>query len=302
MSRKKVLLTGATGFLGSHLLRSMIDHDKYDVVVLKRSFSNLFRIQDLLTGRVVVYDSDRKELDAVFQENRFDCIVHTATNYGRAGTPTSAILDSNLIFPIKILELAIKHGTGCFINTDSYFNKEHLSYTHLLDYSLSKKSFNTWLKYFSKKIKVANIMLEHIYGEQDGPDKFVESMIQNIAVQKVKTVNLTYGNQKRDFIYVGDAVEAYMKVMENVSNINFSYKTYELGTGKSIEIKEFVGLIKDLSRSNTNLNFGTIPYRPDEIMDSKGDISELENLGWHPRFSPREGLCNILKKYGIKDL
>ena len=82
------------------------------------------------------------------------------------------------MYPINLLEMAVKNNVGVFINTDSYFNKENLSYNYLLNYSLSKKSLNLWLKHFSKKIKIINMVLEHIYGEYDNDNKFIEKIIK----------------------------------------------------------------------------------------------------------------------------
>jgi nucleoside-diphosphate-sugar epimerase len=293
----KVLLTGATGFLGSHLLKKMLKTD-FQVVILKRSFSDTSRIDDVLDDvNLTVFDSDKIEADTVFKENNFDAIVHVATEYGRNNTSIYKILETNLILPLKLVELGIKYNVKAFINTDSYFNKENTTYSNLLNYSLSKKSLLIWLKQLSKHIKVANVVLEHIYGPYDSNTKFVENLIQQVAIHKVNRVSLTHGHQKRDFIYVDDVTDAYITILHHVVNHDIAYNLFEIGTGNSIEVRELACLIKKISNSNTELGFGDIPYRSDEIMDSKASISHHTELGWNAKISLEEGIRLILKTY-----
>ena len=161
-NKDTILLTGATGFLGAHVLNSLLNKTNDDIVILKRSFSKTNRIEsELSSSRVVSYNIDQVPLESIPWKD-VSAVIHCATEYGRKGVSSSQILQSNLIFPVNIAELAMKNGVSTFINTDSYFNKEGQSYQYLLDYSLSKKSLNLWLSYFSQKIKVINMVLEHI--------------------------------------------------------------------------------------------------------------------------------------------
>jgi len=75
-----------------------------------------------------------------------------------------------------------------------------MAYSYLLNYALSKKSLLLWLKYFSKRLKIVNMVLEHIFGENDNKEKFVYQMLDKIAFKQIDAIDLTYGHQKRDFI------------------------------------------------------------------------------------------------------
>lgn len=192
--KETILLTGATGFLGSRLLHKLVDTRKYKIIVLKRSTSNLVRIKDLLDNENISYINVDKKTEVFykefFEQNPIDIIIHTATFYGRGDEASiTKVLESNMMFPLSLLEEAVKNGLKLFINTDSYFNKPNQTYRTLLDYSLSKKTLNLWLEYLSNKVKVANLRLEHIYGESDSPSKFVESMIRKIALDEVDYVD-----------------------------------------------------------------------------------------------------------------
>ena len=293
----KILLTGATGFLGSHLLEMLTSLPNTEVIVLKRSFSNTARIKHLLNApSFSTFNVDQVELAEIFNNRQIDIIIHTATEYGRNETTSLKTIETNLLFPIKLIELAIQNGTSTFINTDSYFNKENFSYSHLINYSLSKKVFLQWLIHFSKKIKICNLVLEHIYGEGDDLSKFVPSMINDIVVEKKPLVNTTYGHQKRDFIYVKDVVNAYKTVINYALTNNFRFRSFEVGTGTSLSIQDFLKEIKSISKSTSQLNFGALPYRDDEIMNSYADITELTNSGWKTQYTVNEGLHLTIKE------
>jgi CDP-paratose synthetase len=296
----KVLLTGATGFLGSHLLIQLLKLN-YETIIIKRTFSNTEKINDALNDKhITVYDIDKDDIENIFYDHEIDLIIHVATEYGRNEISIHKILETNLILPLKLVELGIKYKVKGFINTDSYFNKANLTYSNLLNYSLSKRSLLTWLKQLSQQIKIVNVVLEHIYGPCDSDTKFVENFIQKIAVQRVRNISMTHGHQKRDFIYVNDVVDAYVSLIEFTLIHDFTYETFEVGTGRSIEIREFVNLIRKLSESTTEINFGGIPYRSDEIMDSEADISKLHELGWSAKYSAMQGVSLILDRYGVK--
>jgi nucleoside-diphosphate-sugar epimerase len=301
---KTILITGATGFVGSCLLKKITKDSNYKVIVLKRSFSNTKNIEKLISNsRIKYYNIDKVNLEDVFIENEVNLIVHCATEYGREKKSINKVFETNLMFPIELLNVAIKYKVKYFINTDSYFNKKNTPYSFLLNYSLSKKSLLLWLKYFSKQISIVNVILEHVYGEYDSYSKFVEFAIQNIAIKQIKSINLTSGCQKRDFIYIDDVCNTFLSIIKYVNTNSFTFKQFNIGTGKTLSIYEFVMLIKKISKSKTRLNFGALEYRDNEIMYSCGDKNDLKVLHLNKFRTPNEGLKNIIKIYqnNLKD-
>ena len=294
-----ILLTGATGFIGSRLLAALLDSGQ-KVLAVKRSFSNIEKISNYSdNGNLILFDLDIRDLKEIFDLYEIDAIVHMATEYGRGDTLVADILEANVIFPMRLAELGKKHGVKCFINTDSYFNKNGSSYSNLQTYSRSKKDVLSWLNQLGGEMKVINVILEHVYGPFDSSTKFVESLIQNIGVKQVSEIALTHGHQKRDFIYLDDVVNAYIKIIQHGTKEKFPTKIFELGTGDSVEVRKFAELLKEISSSKTTLSFGDIPYRGDEIMDSKADISALQQLGWSSEVKIKSGIEKILKAYKL---
>ncbi len=122
-------------------------------------------------------------------------------------------------------------------------------------------------------------------------------MIDKIAINKQESIDLTKGEQKRDFIYVDDVVSAYLKVLEFTKNSDFSFKSFDVGCGVAVSLKDFASAIKEISNSPTKLNFGALSYREDEIVCSKADIAELTKLGRQPKYSYKDGLKKYIKEF-----
>ena len=281
------MLTGATGFLGSNLFKELYKLN-YNIIVLKRSFSDEFRLGPRLPD-VKYYDIDKIDLEEAFKSNQIDCIIHCATDYGRKNFNILKILDANLIFPLKLLLLGIEYNVGTFVNTDTVLDKR------VNGYSLSKSQFLDWLKFSRDKIKVINIALEHFYGAFDDVSKFTSYIFQSMINNKDEIL-LTKGEQKRDFIYISDVVEAFLTILENTCNLADNFNSFEVGSGKSVSIREFCLLVKSIANNNsTKLQFGAIPYRDNEVMDSKADISRLVELNWIPKIDLREGILLAIK-------
>lgn len=280
---KNVLLTGATGFLGSKLTARLLDCPAtYCVTALKRSRSNTWRIDHLAGLRTV--DVDEYSLADLFASSRFDIIIHCATDYGSNSIDQSDIVETNLLLPVRLLDLGIRHGLSIFINTDTMLDKRVSSYT------LSKRQFREWLESVADRIVGINVVLEHFYGAGDNRSKFVTGVIRDLLT-KVPNIPLTLGEQKRDFIYIDDVVEAFFCILERVISAPPSCQEYQVGTGNSVTLREFISTAHELCGSPcTILDFGAVAYRPNEPMDVRVDLERLHALGWRSRWSLREGL------------
>lgn len=292
MKKKTILLTGATGFLGSYLLESFISLN-FNVIILKRSHSSTIRINHLLNN-VIYYNVDLlSSLDDVFVQNKIDIIIHTACSYGRNNESLKEIINTNLIFGINLMELGIKFKVQTFINTGSLLPR------NVNSYSLSKAHLTDWLKINSSKIQVINLKIEHMYGPKDDNKKFLPWIINEMR-SGTENINLTSGIQKRDFIYVDDVVAAYNLIINNCEKLE-DWNEFDIGTNSFVNVKDFViQIAKELENSNNikiipRLKFGVINYREGDIMIPQLDNSKLLNLGWVPKTSLKEGIKKVLK-------
>jgi CDP-paratose synthetase len=281
-----VVISGATGFLGSHLVRRFVA-EKWTITVLIRPESNLRRLSDILNSiRVLPITPDSLDQLVVPQEH-VHIVIHAATDYGHHNRPWSELLKTNLVLGMQLAEAAIRAGVNCFINVGSALPPE------VSPYALSKHQFSTWLPELAKKGQThfVDVVLETIYGEDDDPEKFITRVIL-ACLCNVERLPLTSGEQRRDFVYVQDVVEAFTLLANKHAFLNSApaYHRYSLGSGNAVTIREVTQLIRRLTNSRTQLDFGALPYRPCEVMFSQADLTAIRAIGWAPRYLLEDGL------------
>lgn len=294
----KILITGATGFLGSHLTKALVK-EGHQLAVLKRSSSDTKRIHELL-NEISVYDLDQCPLSQPFRDlGKIDAVFHTATCYGRHGESIQQIFDSNTAFPLKLLETATNFHTDAFFNTDTFFNKCAVVSKYLNSYALSKKHFTEWGQQFAddKKITFINMRLEHVYGPNDDESKFVTHVIKSCLIGDAE-LNLTNGEHKRDFIYVDDVVSAYCNLLHKTNSWEKEYIEYEVGTGTALSVREFVEIVHAIIGSTTQLKFGAVWNRDNEIKISFANVRPLMDMDWSCNMNISEGIKEIIKQDG----
>ncbi|MDR3217842.1 MAG: NAD-dependent epimerase/dehydratase [Dysgonamonadaceae bacterium] len=276
---KTILITGINGFLGSHL--ALLLKNEYNVIGLEYNIDNLFRINHL---NLKVYSSD-ENLEAIFIRENIYAVIHTATIYRRKNEPIKDLLNTNIILPAILFEFSEKYKVEIFVNTDSFFNSnQNKTYNYLQDYTLSKQNALQWLQLQRQECNLVNMKIFHMFGENDSPSKFVPHIIEEL--KQNNPIDLTKGEQTRDFIYIKDVVNAYKTVLS--TQFNKSFCEFDVCTGNSITIKAFVETAKEATSSSSVLNWGVLPYRENEIMTSTGNPAPLIALGWKPKHAVKD--------------
>lgn len=303
MSKPTVLLTGATGFLGSHLLEALI-HQGYSVVVLKRSTSNLWRIEHL-AGQYKSYDVDVQSISKIFEHEIIDIVIHMATLYRKFdnGNEVSDMLASNVTFPTEIVEVASRKGIKGFINTGTFFEydcsrqpvDESTSIAPFNFYAKTKLALESILKTYSDKMMVNTFRLFSPYGEKDN-QKLVPMIIQKAL--KGEVIELSEGLQKIDLIYVKDIVSAYMKAVERISSGSFQseYEVFNLGSGVPLSIRDIVSIVEQKLGKPLKKTWGEASKI--DIPIAYADITKLERiLHWKPEYTALQGIENTVSFY-----
>ena len=283
----KILLTGARGFVGRHIARSLRDRG-YRVYGLLREGDE----PPPAEGREACdLWCQLSELRAQTEVDPFRAIVHIATAYGRDGS-LADVVESNLLLPIRLLDFCRAIGCKQFISTDTFFGKSQFSYPFLQAYIRSKREFVGWARLAcdaDPDLRFSSLRLEHVYGEGDASSKFLPDLIARLQRGQPE-IPLTLGDQTRDFIYVRDVAQAYACVLDHAAQLPAGITEYEVGTGCAIPLSQFVNAARVVTGSNSLLCFGALPHRPGEIMASVADNSRLIALGWRPTTSLNEGL------------
>ncbi|MBU3822296.1 NAD(P)-dependent oxidoreductase [Flavobacteriaceae bacterium XHP0103] len=292
MVKQSLFITGADGFLGHHLVQQLAK--TYHIVGLVKSPKKLKRLK---VGQITLCSTD-DPLDEVFERYRPIGIVHTATKYGRTGESVPSLLDVNVNLPIRLLELSQAYNSRVFINIGSFITQGK-GYNYLQDYALSKKQCSQWLQLIANKTdtcKVIDFTLYHPFGPGDSESKFVSHMIKAIKWKK-PFIDLTPGEQKRDFIYVADVVAAIELALSRSADLQKPYTQTDLGTGSSHTLRYFLETLKTVSGNvETELRFGKLPYRDNEIMEAKASPDLLASWGWKPNYTLNQGLLLTLNE------
>lgn len=281
---KTVLITGINGFLGSHLAKKL--HDKYNVIGLEYSLDNLWRLEGY---SFPVFLSDSNSMQKVFENYKIDIIVHLATFYGKNDEEIQLMLNSNLLMPFSLLDHAIKNKSEVFINTDTALSR------YVSAYSLTKKQFHDWLFFRKNEIKTINMQLEHFYGPGASSTNFISLMLDKL-MKNEPHIDLTLGEQKRDFVYIDDVIDAYELIVSKNNILQDKFSHFEVGTGTSVSIKDLMIMLKEMTASNTKLNFGAIPYRENELMISVSDNCSITELGWKIKYDIKEGFKKTIEQ------
>ena len=292
MATDRILLTGATGFLGAALARHWAGAGR-QVHVLVRPTSSLRRLQDVAGALVMHVLEGDVDAASVVAQVQPQAIVHTACAYGRAGESPRQIFEANLAFGMSLLQAALDGDVRTtFLNTGSVLEPD------VSLYALSKRQFSDWGAQVAAReaarLRFVDLRLQHMYGPGDDPSKFTTHVLRS-CVRNDTELKLTAGEQLRDFIYVEDVVAAYDAVLARADGLS-AHEVIEVGSGSAPSIREFVEIVHRLTRSTTRLDFGAIPYRANEAMLCRADTARLLELGWRPRFDLVSGLQETIRK------
>jgi len=284
-----IVLSGATGFLGSHLAQRLVA-DGHRVIALVRSTSSrrrLFRVAD----QILFHDIDMVDIENLLRQLRpIDAVIHTAAEYGRQNISVGGLVETNVLWGVRLAEAAAQANATCFINAGTALMPE------VSPYALSKRQFSEWGRWLAVQhdLRFVDVALEHMYGEDDDITKFVTFIIVS-CLRQVERLPLTAGAQVRDFVYIDDVVAAFVRLLEWFTNVTSTlstggYVAFPLGSGAAVTIRELVQIIQNVTQTEVSFDFGALPYRRYEVMFSQADISALRALGWHPQVSLLEGI------------
>lgn len=292
-----VLLTGATGFLGSRILEKLAG-EGYTVIALTRPTSSFSRVEHLRDHpRIIWVDISSVSVDDLFMAHTVDAIIHTATAYGRNNESVSDILTANLLFPITLLEQGISHGVHAFINADTFFQEDMAFEGNEGWYVKTKKDFLGYAKRMVASTSAAfvNLTLFQMYGPRDASHKFIPFVIQEF-LRDVPHLPLTPGEQTRDFVYVDDVADAFLSTIRHLPELSHD-ESFDIGSGEEQSIREVVEALQTLTGAKTTLGWGEKPYRTNEIMHSCADIAHNTRIGWQARTSLHDGLSETVSFY-----
>lgn len=286
------IITGATGFIGSNLVRVLLkNNSKITIITRKNSdYSKILDIKDKLN--IYEYNGDIIELVNLFNLINPDLVIHLASSFilNHRLDEIDKLIDSNIRFGTQILEAMKLSNCKKIINTSSYYqhyNNEIYNPVNL--YAATKQAFEDIIYYYSSEYNIKSITLElfDTYGENDSRPKIL-NLLNNYANSK-KVLDMSLGEQILDITYIDDIVSAYLKTIQLISikEDNIPDK-YSLISENRIKLKDLVRLYEQVTNKKINVNLGAKPYRNRQIMNPWDKGKHLPQ--WQARISISEGI------------
>jgi len=289
------LLSGATGFVGSHLARRL-DLDGWGVHIITRKTSSLQPIHSILDRLILhTHDGTTEGMMAIMEKARPDVVFHLASNFLESHTPQDLVplLESNVIFGTQLVEAMVENGMYSLVNTGtSWQHYKNKDYSPVCLYAATKQAFEALLQYYveATPLQVITLKLFDTYGPGDPRQKLFSSL--NEAASKNEPIAMSPGEQLIDLVYIDDVVEAYIIAAARLQNKSvLAHESYAVSSGRPISLTELVRLFTTETRTALTIQWGGRPYRPREVMVpwSSGECLP----GWNAKVSLKEGLRRI---------
>ncbi|MDD1690301.1 MAG: NAD(P)-dependent oxidoreductase [Methanoregula sp.] len=298
---KRILVTGANGFIGSRLVKKLLDRG-YDVGILVRESSDLRSI-DTILDRISVFRGDIRNCEDVSDTVvKFipDVVMHLVTYYAveHSSSEVNVMVETNVMGTINLLEAARMNKVKLFINTSTcavyeqqdraLSEQDPVSPQNL--YALTKLQAEEACRFYALNYSVDGITLRLFppYGPGDHERRLIPYLIHAFSTNQ--TPQITSGEQKWDFIFVDDIVDAYIAVLTTYP-FRERYDVINIGTGNPRSVRQIVQSIMKLMNKDIELSWGVLPHRKNELWYNSSDNKKAEDLlGWKPVTDIHDGL------------
>ncbi|MCX7046828.1 MAG: NAD-dependent epimerase/dehydratase family protein [Candidatus Sumerlaeota bacterium] len=301
---KRVLITGATGFIGANLVRRLLK-EGHALHLLVRPGYQSWRIAELLDD-ARLYEADLQDEDrigAVLGGVRPEWIFHLAAYGGYSWqTETRQIYQTIFLGTVHLLEACLKTGFEAFINAGSsseYGLKDHApAENEWLEpnshYAVAKASATLYCLHEAqaRNANIQTLRLYSAYGPFEAPGRLMPTLI--VRGLKSALPPLVNPATARDFIYVEDVVEAFLMAASQPPREPGA--VYNVGSGVQTTLREVVELARRMLRISAEPQWGTMKDRTWDTNVWIADIRRiLSELGWRPRFDLQSGFKAMLR-------
>lgn len=270
----KILVTGATGFIGRHLVKQL-KADGHEVTILARHTSHY---ADLAPDHVIYFDGiDAQEagtLAAQLQEARIDGIIHLASLFLSQHKPEQIkdLVLSNIYLGTALLEAAKSAGVAWFLNTGSIWQNYEAAdltddYNPVNLYAATKQAFMVMAKYYTETsaLRFATLKLCDTYGPDDTRRK-IYALFEEIG-RTGQTLDMSPGEQLIDIVHVDKVVDAFVALMNRLADTTAIVRPeYVVTSGERIPLREVAARFERDHGVALHINWGGRPYREREVM------------------------------------
>lgn len=301
LNNKKILITGANGFIGINLINKLNKHDKNIYTIIEPG-TEIEKIKNIKHRFICV--TDKQSIKKYILQVSPDIIIHLAAYINNDMSPENVKKSTgiNVGGTLNLLDCAaslLKKPKFIFISTGEVYGahsspaRETSKCKPLSVYSITKFSAEDLCRKYHDKFGLPVLIVRPslVYGPHQKEKMFIPSLISSLL--KGKSFDMTQGEQLRDFIYVEDFTDALSALVKKDKQglFNISY-------GASVEIKKIAVMVKKIIKSKAVLNIGAIPYRKNEIWNYGLDNTKIKKeIMWKPKYKIEEGLKKTINWY-----
>jgi UDP-glucuronate 4-epimerase len=327
-----VLVTGAAGFIGYSLSKRLLDsghtvygidnlNEYYDVTLKQARLARLEKKSGFVFQKLDL--ADRPNMEILFRENAFDCVVNLAAQAGvrHSIENPSTYVDSNLTGFANVLEgcrhSKVKHlvyassSSVYGLNTHMPFSV-HQNVDHPISlYAASKKANELMAHTYSYlyNLPTTGLRFFTVYGPWGRPDMalflFTKAILKN---EPIKVFN--HGKMQRDFTYIDDIVEGVIRVMKRMPEANpdwssdrpdpssscAPYRLYNIGNNQPVALMDFVKAIETALGKKATIEY--LPLQPGDVPATYADVNDLiDDTGFKPSTPVPRGIQHFVDWY-----
>lgn len=288
---ERALVTGITGFIGSHLARALVA-DGVEVHALVREQARLDRVADLLPRVTVrVVDGSAEGAAEAVAAARPDVAFHLATHFvGEHGVgDVDSMVESNVAFPARLADALASSGSTRLVNAGTAW--QHVDgerYRPKNFYAATKQAFEDLLRYYQDRdlLRVVTLNLFDTYGPRDHRGKLVSSLIA--ALRTGEPLAMGSGRQLIDLVHVDDVVRAFLAA----SDLDANGPGFAISSGRPRSVREVVEVLGEVAGRPVPVRWGARPDRPGE-MHAPWDAGPPPG-SWVPSVALEDGLAALL--------
>jgi CDP-paratose synthetase len=289
-----VLITGATGFIGKHLVKRLLADQNNVFCTILTEEENPF---DQRVKTLHIWEKDPKDIIGFFKKNYIDGIIHLASVFVATHKldDIQRLIDSNVKFGTFVLELATQAKINWFINTGTFWqNYQNAEYSPVNLYAATKQAFESIAQYYTEtnQIKFCTLRLSDTYGPNDTRLKIFN--LWNKIGKTGETMNISPGNQIIDISYIDDIVNAFVLLANHLQENDIAVENgavYAVKAEKRYTLKELAAIYEKVTKQKLNINWGGRKYRDREVMLPWTDGQLVP--GWSPLIDITEGIKRL---------
>lgn len=286
----KLLVSGATGFIGQHLIKRLLN-EGHEICIITRPSSPAKQLENINS---YVWDGDIEKLISFLHTQRFAGIIHLASLFLAQHKPTdvTGLINSNLLFSTTLLEAAVRSKIPWFINTGTFWQHfQNKPYSPVNLYAATKQAFEDIAQYYmnTAPINFVTIKLSDTFGPGDTRAKIFNLWMKINQTQE--TLDMSPGEQIIDINYIDNVIDGYMLMIDLLSQDiekKLQGQSFAIKSNERMTLKKLAGVFEEVTQTKLSINWGQKDYRPREVMIPWEQGQSIP--GWQPKISLREGI------------